>query len=371
MTIMPVENLAGFTIGITADRRWEEQAELLRRRGAVVVHGPTIRTLSIGPDDTLHLATEQLILNPPDVVIANTGIGMRAWFAAADAWGIGEALHGSLAESEIFARGPKASSAVHQAGLDVVARAESERMEEVIELVIARGVKGQIVAFQRHGDDSPDVLARLEGAGATVLEIPVYRWILPESTEPAQRLIEATIGGGINALTFTSAPAVRNLFLIAEDMGCADELRASLANGVISVVVGPVCRSAAEELGITESVMPERFRIGPMVRTLTDALIANGRRTTIAGVAVSVHGRIVHVDGAMITLSEREGLLLSFLVNASPRVVPRTELLSTLWDDSTEPHVLEVTVARLRQRLPADLAKGIVTVPRRGYVVRP
>ncbi len=371
MNAVPVENLAGFTVGITADRRWEEQAELLRRRGAVVVHGPTIRTLSVGPDDTLHVVTEQLILTPPDVVIANTGIGMRAWFAAADAWGIGEALHGSLVESEIFARGPKASSAVHQAGLDVVARAESERMDEVIDLVIARGVEGQTVAFQRHGDDSPEVLARLEEAGASVVEVPVYRWILPESTEAAQRLIEATIGGEIDALTFTSAPAVRNLFLIAEDIGRADELRVSLASGVISVVVGPVCRAAAVELGIAESVMPDRFRIGPMVRTLTEALIADGRRTTIAGVAVSVQGRAVHVDGEVVPLSEREGLLLSFLLNASPRVVPRAELLAALWDESTEPHVLEVTIARLRQRLPDVLAKGIVTVPRRGYVVRP
>lgn len=371
MNPVPVENLAGFTVGITADRRWEEQAELLRRRGAVIVHGPTIRTLSVGPDDTLHLVTEQLILTPPDVVIANTGIGMRAWFAAADSWGIGEALHGSLAECEIFARGPKASSAVHQAGLDVVARAESERMEEVIDILVARGVRGQTIAFQRHGDDSPEVITRLRDAGAAVIEVPVYRWILPESTEAAQRLIEATIGGEIHALTFTSAPAVRNLFMIAEDMGCTDKLRASLADGVISVVVGPVCRSAAEELGIADAVMPDRYRIGPMIRTLTEILIAEGRRTTIAGVALSVQGRSVHVGGETITLSEREGLLLSFLVNASPRVVPRTELLRALWGESTEAHVLEVTIARLRQRLPADLAKGIVTVPRRGYVVRP
>lgn len=49
----PMEDhrLSGFTVGITADRRWEEQAELLRRRGACVIHGPSIRTLPIGPRD--------------------------------------------------------------------------------------------------------------------------------------------------------------------------------------------------------------------------------------------------------------------------------------------------------------------------------
>ena len=37
--------LAGFTVAITADRHWEETADLLRGRGAIVVHAPTVRTV--------------------------------------------------------------------------------------------------------------------------------------------------------------------------------------------------------------------------------------------------------------------------------------------------------------------------------------
>ena len=44
---MALASLEGFTVGITADRRWEEQAALLERRGARVVHGPAIRTLPL------------------------------------------------------------------------------------------------------------------------------------------------------------------------------------------------------------------------------------------------------------------------------------------------------------------------------------
>src|SRR4029079_12827743 len=36
--------LAGFTIGVTADRRADEQIQLLERKGATVLHGPTITT---------------------------------------------------------------------------------------------------------------------------------------------------------------------------------------------------------------------------------------------------------------------------------------------------------------------------------------
>jgi uroporphyrinogen-III synthase len=41
--------LTGFTVGVTADRRWNEQAALFERRGATVLHGPTIRTLPLAP----------------------------------------------------------------------------------------------------------------------------------------------------------------------------------------------------------------------------------------------------------------------------------------------------------------------------------
>ncbi len=204
-------SLAGFTVGITADRRWEEQAELLRRRGAQVLHGPTIRTLPMGPDEELYDVTEQLLMRPPDYVVANTGIGMRAWIAAAESWGLGDALVTMLKDSLVFARGPKASAAVHQSGIGVAARASSERLDELVGMLIESGVGGRRIAFQRHGDESPEAVGRLVDAGAQIVEVPVYRWILPTDLAPAHLLIEAVVARSIQAVTFTSAPAVRNL----------------------------------------------------------------------------------------------------------------------------------------------------------------
>jgi len=88
--------LGGFTVGITADRRADEQAELLERRGAKVVHGPTIRTLPLADDDSLRATTLAVIERPPDVVVLTTGIGTRSWFAAAESRGLGDQLLESL-----------------------------------------------------------------------------------------------------------------------------------------------------------------------------------------------------------------------------------------------------------------------------------
>ena len=56
--------LDGFVVGITADRRASEQAELLRRRGADVLLGPAIATAYLASDDILRAATVAPIERP-------------------------------------------------------------------------------------------------------------------------------------------------------------------------------------------------------------------------------------------------------------------------------------------------------------------
>ncbi|MGH3829419.1 MAG: uroporphyrinogen-III synthase, partial [Pseudonocardiaceae bacterium] len=109
--------LAGFTVGVTAARRARELGGLLERRGAEVLHAPAIRIVPLADDTELHTATEQLIDNPPDVVVVTTGIGFRGWVEAADGWGLGEALIGALRRATLLSRGPKSRGAVRAAGL--------------------------------------------------------------------------------------------------------------------------------------------------------------------------------------------------------------------------------------------------------------
>jgi uroporphyrinogen-III synthase len=359
--------LDGFVVGITADRRWEEQAELLRRRGADVLHGPSIRTLPLGPEDVLRAATESIIVSPPDILIANTAIGMRAWFAAAESWGLGEALLGALAEADVLARGPKAAGAVHQAGLRVTARAVTERLSEVCEIAIELGVKGRRIAFQRHGDDAPELIMALEAAGAIVEEIPIYNWTLPVDQAPAVRLIKAIIGGGVDAVTFTSAPAVRNFLAIADEVDLLDALRIALNDSTIVACVGPVCAGAATDLGLDRLVVPDKARLGPLIREMAEALTSGSSSFVIDGHRLGMRGSTISVDDETTVLSARERGVLRLLVSRSGAIVSKEELLRLVWGDACgDTHVVEVTMSRLRTRLGAA-AGCIVSIPRRGY----
>ncbi|MGV3758886.1 MAG: uroporphyrinogen-III synthase [Actinomycetota bacterium] len=360
--------LAGFTIGITADRRADEQMALFERRGAAVPHGPAIRTHPLGDDDELRAATEAVVARPPHLLIANTGIGMRSWFGAAETWDQGDELLAALGRSQIFARGPKAAGACHSLGLEVAGKAETEQLDDCIELVLAVLQPGQRVVLQRDGGDPPPAAERLRAAGAEVLEVPVYRWRPVEDPKPALRLVEAVLGERVQAVTFTAAPAVTSWLAIADEHDIGDALRARLrAPEVVVGCVGPVCAAAAEAAGLgTDLVQPRTFRLGPLVRAVAERLLADAPRLG----PLMLTGTVARVDDRLVELTLTEAQVLGALLARAGGVMSKADLLRTVWGDPDgDPHVVEVAVGRLRRRL-GEHGSLIHAVPRRGYALR-
>lgn len=366
-------SLKGFTVGITADRRWNEQAVLFERRGATIMWGPTIHTLPLGAEAPLRRVTEQLIARPPAVLIANTGLGIRSWFANADTWGLGRALETALGRTRIYARGPKASGAVHSAGLAVVARARTERLSEVVDLVLNALMPGEQVVLQLDGSWDSVELERLRRARAEVVTLPIYRWTIPDDTGPALRLAESVIVGRVQAVTFTAGPAIRNWLAIAADGGVETELREALIDGrTVIGCVGPVCAEVAATHGLlsTHLVQPDAYRLGPLVRSVTERL--NERRVIVqlGPTSMVLSGNAVFVAGECISLTDIEARLLATLAGRPNSVFTKEQLLRTVWPETvTDSHAVEVGIARLRKRLGAH-GTAVRSVHRRGYALR-
>ena len=119
--------LEGFRIGVTSDRRSEDLIAAFERRGAEVLHAPAIRISATADDSKLTRDTDAIIQAHPDVLLATTSYGIRRWFEAADAAGLGHELTETLAHSRILVRGPKARGAVRAAGLDDAPESRSAR----------------------------------------------------------------------------------------------------------------------------------------------------------------------------------------------------------------------------------------------------
>lgn len=356
--------LAGFTVGVTAARRAEELSTLLRRRGATVVHAPALRIVPLADDSELLAATEALIDDVPDVVLATTAIGFRGWIEAADGWGVGEQLLDTLRGVELLARGPKVKGAVRAAGLTETWSPASESMAEVLERLLEEGVEGRRIALQLHGEPLPGFVESLRAAGGEVVGVPVYRWMPPEDIAPLDRLIDITVAGGLDALTFTSAPAAASLLRRAEERGLHTELTGALQGDVLAACVGPVTALPLQDLGIG-TVQPERFRLGPLVQLICRELPARARTLPVAGHRVEIRGHAVLVDDELRAVPPAGMALLHTLARRPGWVVARADLLSALPGSGTDEHAVETAMARLRTALGAP--RLIQTVVKRGY----
>jgi len=358
------DQLEGFRIGVTSDRRSEDLIAAFERRGADVMHAPTIRMMAADDDSVLEAETRAIIAGNPDVLLATTSYGIRRWFEAADAVGIGDELTATLGHARILVRGPKARGAIRAASLDDHGMSERETTTSLVDLVLKGDVSGLTVAVQLHGFTDPVQLARLEAAGATVLPVAPYRWTAHEDSARVLRLVDAICSGSIDAVTFTSAPAVEALFNTADGAGRLDELQEVLRESVVCAAVGPVTAAPLVDAGILP-IVPDRFRMGALIRLLCDHLEESHitRLTTEFG-SLELRGRIVVVNGEKVSLSPVALSLFRTIVAAEGATVSRDALARSV-PDRLDDHAVDVAMSRLRQALPSP--NIIATVIKRGY----
>ena len=357
----PTASLSGYTIGVTSDRRRDELAGLLENRGARVVIAPALRIVPIADDAELRAATRACLATPPDIVLVNTGIGMRGWLEAAEGWGLMEPLRAVLSRAYLIARGPKARAAIRAAGLHEQWSPEGESYEEVVDHLTARGTAGLTVAMQLHGDSQPEYAEALQAVGAQVIEVPVYRWAPPIDPAPLHRLVDLITGRLVDAVTFTSAPAVGALLRAAgqSTTPLLDALRAD----VLAACVGPVTAAPLRRHDIPV-VTPARARLSSLVRTIVDELPRRALSLEVAGHQLTLRGHAAIVDGDLKPLAPAPMAVLRALAATPGRVLSRAALLRTLPRGADE-HAVEMAVARLRAGLAAP---GVIqTVVKRGY----
>ncbi len=361
--------LAGFSVAITAARRAEEFEALLTRRGARVVSAAAISMVPLADDRGLSEATANLIDNPPDVLIATTGIGFRGWIEAADEWGVADELLAALGGARVISRGPKATGALRAAGLREEWSPESESSAEVLAHLTSDDLGGKRVAVQLHGaidawDPNPGFLSGLVGRGASVVGVPVYRWEGPSDVAAFDALVDDVARARVDAVAFTSAPAAASMLMRAGELGVRDALIAALSGPVTAYSVGPVTSAPLDAAGIP-SVAPDRMRLGALARLIAEDLPAGSPDIAVAGHRLGVHAAAAVVDGEVCDVSASGLTVLKALAEQPGDVVSRQDLLALLPAAGDDVHAVEVAIGRLRDALGAREIVG--TVVKRGY----
>lgn len=356
-----MDPLAGWTVAVTAERRAREQVELLQRRDATVLLVPTVRAERVD-DSELRSTTTALIERPPDLWVASSAAAVQGWISSAWSWGLGPSVMRTLCGASVLPRGASTAGALVGEGLDVDWQAATDTLDGLVDHLAERGVTGQRVAVLLHGSDMTWFAEALRQLGAEVTEVPVYRLSIPEPDPGLTRLRDAAALRELDAITFTSQAAARNLAL-----GGGPELLDRLATaGVICACVGPLTARAALAAGLPGVVVAEPNRLGSMIGLLADHLGRRGREFEMAGLPVRLQGARLAIDGKQVRLTPRERTLLEAMAAAGGAVMSKRTLSQLAWASAVSEHTVEVTVNRLRTKL-GPAAVALETSNRRGY----
>ncbi|MET0451541.1 MAG: uroporphyrinogen-III synthase [Mycobacterium sp.] len=264
--------LRGRRVGVTAARKAQTQIDMFERRGAWVDWAPALSLAPSAVDaDQLKETTLQILTEPVDLFLATTGIGITTWFDAADSWHLGDALTERIAAAEILARGPKSAAALRRRGIHEDWSPGSECFADVLDHLSSRDLSGSRIVLQEHGQSLAEAASYLRGRGAHVSVVTVYRIGDAEDSLPLRRLVGLVADREIDAVTFTSAPAIGAFMAVANDIGRRDALIEALRTGVLAACVGPVAADAFS-LWNVPTLVPSRYRLAALVKLVETAL---------------------------------------------------------------------------------------------------
>lgn len=264
--------MIGKTIAILENRFGDELANLLTKRGALALRAPALAEVPDLDAEYIARLIPGLEGNAPRAVVFQTGVGTQALFQATDRLGLTERLLAVLAASTVVARGPKPAGPLRARGVRVDRNARDPfTTAEVLDAMRDIPLEGGTVLVQRYGGVNPELDRALEARGARVVEVPLYRWSLPEDTTPMVELIDKLGLGRVDAVAFTNAAQVRNLYALADRLGRRPALDAGLQDTLVASI-GPVCTKALQEFGVDVDVEARPPKLGPFVQALDDAL---------------------------------------------------------------------------------------------------
>jgi uroporphyrinogen-III synthase len=263
--------LRGKTVALTESRRGPELSALVTKLGGVPYAAPAVREVPCADRAPALAVLEQICRGEVQVVIFLTGVGTRAFFDLASEPKARGRLLAALGTSFVCARGPKPIAVLREVGvrIDLVPPAPTS-LALLTALNARRDLRGVVVAVQRYGDDNPAFIEGLTAPGATVLEIPLYEWALPEDEAALERLVGDVIAGRVDVLAFTSSPQVANVFAVADRLGRRPELRAALEATVAVAAIGPVCEAALRERGVVPRIRADKGTMGALVHAIAE-----------------------------------------------------------------------------------------------------
>jgi len=253
-------------------RRADEMRSLIERQGAAGTVVPSMREVPLESNERAFGFARALLAGEIDVVVFLTGVGTRTLLDAVSTRFEREEILAALRKVIVAVRGPKPSAVLREWQVPIALRAaEPNTWRELLAaLEAANAIASKRIVVQEYGKPSTQFEHELRSRGATVEQVAVYRWALPENVEPLRAAIGDTIAGNFDVLLFTSANQLESVLEVAESLGQTDAWLAAARRCVIGSI-GPTASETIREHGLPVDVEAVPTRMGQLVSQTLEA----------------------------------------------------------------------------------------------------
>jgi uroporphyrinogen-III synthase len=281
-------SLSNLNIAVTASRRAGELAQVIRSLGGRPYIAPTTgikreECTILDVSKFIELAKE----SRPDFVVFMTGPSVYSLIDLSSELGKKEPVIDILRNTILVARSPKTQMSLFNFGLRPILIPNLDYTSTgVLKLFESMGVTEKKIAIIWHGTSSRHLVDGLERLRNKIIEVHVYRYsetndlnetrileymgfksVLSDDTVVTNLVRDINLRN-IDVITFTSPPSVRGLINFAKRHKLWENLQNSLNSITIVVAIGPSTASELEKNGVVVDVVPQVFKMKPMIDAL-------------------------------------------------------------------------------------------------------
>ena len=274
---------AGLKVAAFESRMAEEMTRLIRRYGGEPLVTPALREVPLEDSHPIFDFGARLLADEFDMVIFLTGVGVRYLMEVLQSCYPLESIKRSLSRVTMVVRGPKPVAVLKEFGLSpAITVPEPNTWKDLLRVLdeTTPSLRGRRIAVQEYGTSNPELLGGLSQRGAEVLQVPVYRWGLPENVAPLQRTLDQILKGQVHVILITNAAQVDNIVTVLD----REEKTASLRGVVKQTIVASIGPTASERLRhyrLPVDLEPSHPKMGHLVKEASE--VAHGLLHTKRG----------------------------------------------------------------------------------------
>lgn len=261
----------GLTVAAFESRMAAEMTRLIERHGGKPLVAPALREIPLEDNSAALQFGELLLTEGLDVLVLLTGAGTTTLFEILHSRQAKDTIKNALKETVLIARGPKPVAALKALGFQpTLTVPEPNTWVDVVSTLDAyRPVTGLRVAVQEYGLPNRDLLEALKQRGANVVQVPVYRWALPEDRAPLKQVIKQILAGQVQVMLVTNAAQIDHVMQVVEQEGNTAQFK-TICRQLVVASIGPTAGERIRSHGLPVDFEPSHGKMGILVKETSE-----------------------------------------------------------------------------------------------------